>query len=684
MKNKLNQVFLRRTSLIVFLIGFSIVSVAQKNRAYKPEELPVPVFDSIGFIIDPDKKIIDEWHREIISTRETYYFPRYIEPVCVRVDHIREPDNLESYADKLISLWDLEKKTNGRFVFQIQCKSKKKVVYRIGSRLKVFISKVFLEDLAKDIEEVHFTAASTGTGDFVSIQRIGDHFYKEIAFDSKLLKYSNNSSKHSIYPDRVERSNGKLKVMSHSPYDEDDPIFIAGTSENTSIENTDTLNEKTVRESNQKNYYSGLSQSEIDANYNAINTSGVITKIEDVQNARLLNNSHVTDPHNLLSTDAESRINALLDTLETSAGYQVAVVCMNSIGSNDPRTWGTDLFNLWGVGGAETENGLLMLLVHDIHGIDFITGRGTEGILTDVDCYNIQQEEMVPYFKNNDYATGMIRGTQAVCDFLYGSPPIYSSSDGGDVSGSEDYDYDYYDDYSYEQTSFYESDFFRFYSSAAIVFTGIWLLFFIFSFLNKDLYKRYNSMKFFTLLIFPILFPIPYLPLFLLTRSFMNKWRNTTRFSEKTGEEMFKLDDLAEDKHLSKGQLSEEKVKSIDHDVWVTYKGDDVLILSYKKWFSKYNKCPSCKYKTYFKLYDKTISSATYTSSGTGERCYKCENCGHQKIERYTIPRKTKSSSSGGSSGGYSSGSSSRSSSSGGGSSYGGGSSRGGGAGSRW
>ena len=101
----------------------------------------------------------------------------------------------------------------------------------------------------------------------------------------------------------------------------------------------------------------------------------------------------------------------------------------------------------------------------------------------------------------------------------------------------------------------------------------------------------------------------------------------------------------------------------------------------------KYRKCPKCKRITYTKDYDRVITSATYSSSGTGERKYSCKNCNHVKITRYTIPRKTKSSSGGGgySGGGYSGGSSySSSSSSSGGSSWGGGSSGGGGGGSSW
>lgn len=655
----------------VYILSFS----AKKEQIYEPKDLKNPVFDSIGFIIDPDKKIIDEWYREMIKTRETYFFPRYIEPICVRVDNISNPTDPEKFADKLIELWDLENRTNGRFVFQLQNKSNKKAVFRIGSRLKIFYLKDFLTQLSEDIESIHLDGEATGTGDFVAMQRLGDHIFKEIKFDSKLNKYNNNTSIHTIYPKRVDRSNGELKTLTESYYSDDNPIFQVSSSDPQDA--TEIIN--TLEENGIKLYFSGLSQESIDKTYNGINTNGKIVDITKVPNAREIDNSHVTDPHHLLSQFAIDTINSLLNELESTMGYQVAVVCLNSIGDNDARVWGTDLFNLWGVGSKEKEDGLLMLLIHDIHGIDFITGRGTEGILTDGNCYDIQQQEMVPYFKQNDYVTGMIRGTQAVCDFLKGNPPIYSTPVEDDYTYEDEYDYEYDD---YESSSFFESGLFRFYFNLGLFLSIAWFVVFVIAFFVKDLHKRYHMLKFFNLLIWLIIYPIPFALLFFLNKMFMERWRNTIRFSPNTGEEMHKLDDHAEDKHLNKGQLSEEKVKSIDYDVWVTYSGNDILILSYKKWFSKYNKCPKCSFKTYFKAYDRTISSPTYTSTGTGERCYKCENCGYSKTERYTIPMKTKSSgsSSGGSS--YSSGGSSYSS--GGGSSYGGGSSRGGGSGSRW
>ena len=662
----------------LLLIGFLLIGgTTFSQKKFAPKDLAVPVFDSIHFIIDPEKKIIDEWYREIIGTRETYFFARYIEPICVRVDNIKDPSDPEAYADKLVALWDLENKTNGRYIFQLCNKSNKKIVFRIGTKLKDFYSKQFISELTADIEDIHFSGKATGTGDFVAIQKMGANIFREIAYESAISTYDNNNSKHNFYPDKVEKSYGELKVSKKPIYSKYNTL-----QDDASIETVltpDKIEESSKSENEPKNYYSGITQAEINQNFAAINTAGTITSINAVPNAREIDNTHVTDPHFLLSEFGKNQINSLLNQLEDSLGYQVAVVCLNSIGDNDPRTWATDLFNHWGVGSKESENGLLMLLVHDQHAIEFITGRGTEGVLTDIDCYNIQQNEMIPYFKKDDYVTAMIRGTEAVCDFFYGAPPLYSSSTSTATNYEED---SYYDDYAYVPRPWYESDFMRIYFGICILLMVAWVICLLIAHFVKDLHKRYHIMKFFSLLLWPIAFPVPYSIVYFINRGFMERWRNTERFSPTTGEMMRQLDDVEEDKHLAKGQLSEEKIKSIDYDVWVSYGGKEVLVLAYKKWFSKYNKCISCKYKTYFQVYNKTITSPTYTSTGTGEKLHKCENCGHSQVTRYTIPKRTKSSSSSSSSGGYRSGFSSGGSS--GGSSYGGGSSRGRGAGSRW
>ncbi|MCG8576870.1 MAG: TPM domain-containing protein [Flavobacteriales bacterium] len=643
-------------ALFVLTSGFGI------SQTYNPNDLKEPVFDSTGFVIDPDHGIVDEWRYSMHGSRKTYFFARYVEPVCVRVNDIKNPSDIDEFADELVDLWDLEDKTNGRFVFQLVVINKERIVYRFGSKMEEFYDDDFIDELTADIESIHFSGA-TGTGSFVSISKLGSHIFEQIAYDSEISSYANGAHIHSFYPDKVQKSNGTLTTMDDSPYQ------TGAANSRMNAENGES----------EREYFSGLSSREIQTNYARINTSGLISDIHDVVNQREVNNSRVTDPHFLLNDMAIATIDSILIETENETGYEVAVVCLNSIGDNDPHEWGTELFNLWGIGEARQDNGLLMLLVNDIHRIEFITGRGTEIVLTDGMCYDIQQEEMVPHFKNDDYVTGMIRGTQAVADVFYGNPPDYYVYD--DYNSDDDY-YDDEFDYEYEAVPFFEQPFVRGYLILSGFLTAVWMIFLVLSFFMKSLHKRYHTMKFFSLTLIPILFPVPFIILYFITKSLMERWRNTVRFSTNSGEQMHRLGESEEDKYLKKGQIAEEKVKSIDYDVWITTNGKEVLILAYKRWFTKNRKCPSCKYKTYYKEYNRTITSPTYTSSGMGEKKYKCENCGHSKVTRYTIPRLQRSSSSGGSSGGsYSSGGGSYSS---GGSSYGGGSSGGGGAGSSW
>ena len=116
----------------------------------------------------------------------------------------------------------------------------------------------------------------------------------------------------------------------------------------------------------------------------------------------------------------------------------------------------------------------------------------------------------------------------------------------------------------------YEKGIGGFYALICIVLTCIYLLVLGICFLIKNLHKRYHILKFFTILIIPILFPIPFLILYFVNKYLMNRWRDTERISQKTGLYMYKLDEQSDDQHLKSGQITEETIKSIDYDVWVT------------------------------------------------------------------------------------------------------------------
>ena len=131
---------------------------------------------------------------------------------------------------------------------------------------------------------------------------------------------------------------------------------------------------------------------------------------------------------------------------------------------------------------------------------------------------------------------------------------------------------------------------------------------------------------------------------------------------------MTRLDEVADDEHLSKGQVAEEGVGSVDYDVWQCPSCAHALTLRYPKWFSQYGSCPQCHHRT-LQSTTVTVTAATTSSEGTAQVTETCGFCTFKNEFTKTLPRITESSSSSG-------GGSSSSSSFGGGSSGGGGASR--------
>ncbi len=169
-----------------------------------------------------------------------------------------------------------------------------------------------------------------------------------------------------------------------------------------------------------------------------------------------------------------------------------------------------------------------------------------------------------------------------------------------------------------------------------------------------------------------IFFPVPFIFYSLLNRTRMQHLRNSPPMGADGKTPMIKLDEVKDDEFLKAVQLTEEKLKSVDYDVWKDPVSNQLKIFRFENYFSKYKACPNCNAKAYRMVKNVTLTSPTYDSTGQGRKTYNCAACNYAHDELYTIAKLTRSSSGSGGSGG------------GGGSSWGGGSSGGGGAGSSW
>jgi len=371
---------------------------------------------------------------------------------------------------------------------------------------------------------------------------------------------------------------------------------------------------------------------------------------------------YVSDPDGILSEADRNRLNAICSKIEDSATAQVAVVILSSIGTDNPKDFATRLFNEWGIGYADKDNGLLVLTVMDQRRTEFETGYGMEAVLPDAICYRIGMQELVPHFREGEYGRGLIAALSRMSEIML--------------------DPDAQADIQSEMDRISRADrpkglwvLWGYLGLAGLMFliNLVWNGAHLWS--KDDLHDKYIAIRKFHWLGWAIIFPLPYLLFYFFNRGLLKRLRNQPRFSKLTGAPMRKLAEGEDDSFLEPGQVIEEQIGSVDYDVWVTEAQDDALILRYAKRFSKYEPCPECGFKTYYLARTETLKAATYSSAGKGQHVFECKNCGYQKVDTFQIAKKTKASGGGGfggGGGGFSGGS------------FGGGSSGGGGAGVSW
>ena len=144
--------------------------------------------------------------------------------------------------------------------------------------------------------------------------------------------------------------------------------------------------------------------------------------VEEVTNPRQDNGGWVTDMADILSDDTEARINNLITELEQSNGAEIAVVTVPDTAPATPKAFATELFNYWGIGKADTNNGVLYLISVSDRRVEIETGTGLQTILSDAKVQNIIDTRITPQYKQDNYDRGTLDGTEALVAALDSTP----------------------------------------------------------------------------------------------------------------------------------------------------------------------------------------------------------------------------------------------------------------------
>ncbi|NET89883.1 MAG: TPM domain-containing protein [Kamptonema sp. SIO1D9] len=144
--------------------------------------------------------------------------------------------------------------------------------------------------------------------------------------------------------------------------------------------------------------------------------------IQDIPNPRQTYGGWVTDMADLLTPKAETQLNQMISDLELRNGREIAVVTVpETTPYPTPKALTTDLFNTWGIGKRDVDNGILFLVSSGDKRIEIETGYGIEAILPDAVVAEIIDKQILPEFKHNDFDAGIIAGTKAIVTKLGGS-----------------------------------------------------------------------------------------------------------------------------------------------------------------------------------------------------------------------------------------------------------------------
>lgn len=127
----------------------------------------------------------------------------------------------------------------------------------------------------------------------------------------------------------------------------------------------------------------------------------------------------VVDQADLLDPAQEADLTAKLAALETQSNRQLVVATVNSLEGYDIADYGYQLGRSWGIGQdgdgeTEKDNGLILLVAPNERKVRVEVGYGLEGIMTDALSSIIIQNDILPQFRENNMAGGIIAGVDRI------------------------------------------------------------------------------------------------------------------------------------------------------------------------------------------------------------------------------------------------------------------------------
>ena len=126
----------------------------------------------------------------------------------------------------------------------------------------------------------------------------------------------------------------------------------------------------------------------------------------------------VNDYANLLKEDDAEKIIDIAARIQEKTEAEIVIVTLETTAPLTIEEYAVKLFQKWGIGKKDKDNGVLLLIAIKDKTVRIETGYGLEGALPDAICNQIIYKEIIPKFRNNAYSSGIINGFLAITTYI--------------------------------------------------------------------------------------------------------------------------------------------------------------------------------------------------------------------------------------------------------------------------
>lgn len=130
---------------------------------------------------------------------------------------------------------------------------------------------------------------------------------------------------------------------------------------------------------------------------------------------------YVNDFAQVIPDETEAGLEETLRRFEEETKVELAVVTVPDLGGASIEDYAVRLFSQWGIGKQGQDNGVLMVVAVADRDVRIEVGYGMEPYLTDGQAGRILDTEVLPALRQNNYAEGISKGTQAIAEAIKSS-----------------------------------------------------------------------------------------------------------------------------------------------------------------------------------------------------------------------------------------------------------------------